>query len=55
MEDDDDIMGAAGVLFAGERWIPNAILGILISVCSSGNGHCEAAQRLPQVVTLYLR
>ena len=39
MEDDNDIMGAAGGLFAGEGWIPNAILGILTSVCSSGNGH----------------
>jgi len=51
MEDDNDIMGAAGGLFAGERWIPNAISGILMSVCFSGNGHSEAAHRLPQDVT----
>ena len=38
MEDDNDIMSAAGALFAGERWIPSAILGTLISVCCSGNG-----------------
>jgi len=39
MEDDDDIMGAASVLFVGEGWIPVAILGVLISVRSSGNRH----------------
>ena len=39
MEDDNDIMGAAAGLFAGEKWIPSTILGILISVRSSGDGH----------------